>query len=243
LQMGIAESEPMLKPVKRVTLTESIMRQLVEYIRGELEPGERLPSERALLEHLGVGRTSVRESIRALEVLGFVETRPGEGTFVTGDTGNLFGKPLEFGLLADKRSIMEVYEARRILEVGMMPLAAARITEEAVAVCRELVARMAAQGWENLNEFLEYDYQFHRVITEATGNGVLQEVLNLAHRLMEEERRKALLTPEIMALSVKQHEKIFSALAQHDAAAATVAMEGHMDLTRRLLGISEKDVS
>lgn len=225
----------MLEPVKKVSLTDSIMRQLVAYIQTELSVGERLPSERKLIDMLQVGRTSLRESLRALEVMGIIETRAGEGTFVLQHESDYLKKPLELGVFGNQRSIQEVYEARRVIEIGMVPVVVDRITEDELGQCRAILEKMKSTSPARVGDFLEYDQQFHRVLALAAKNMILAEVLKLTHRILEEERRGARLTSEDLQKSVQFHERILSAVEARDKKRAAEAVERHMDWTLHLL--------
>jgi GntR family transcriptional regulator, transcriptional repressor for pyruvate dehydrogenase complex len=223
----------MLHPVKKVSLTDSIMRQLISYIQTDVTVGEKLPSERKLIDMLQVGRTSLRESLRALEVLGIVETRAGEGTFVLQQESDYLKKPLALGVFGNQRSTQEVYEARRVIEIGMVPVVVERITDDEIEQCSAIVAMM--RDASSVDEFLEYDQQFHRVLALSAKNVILSEVLKLTHRILEEERKGVPLAELDLKKSVKLHENIVRAVKARDPGKAIRAVETHMDWTRTLL--------
>jgi len=227
----------MLKPIKKVSLTDSIIRQLISYIQTDLKLGEKLPSERKLIDMLGVGRTSVRESLRALEMLGIVETRAGEGSYVNKNEGGYLRKQIELGVFSTQRSVNEIYEARRVIEVGMVPVVVKNISDEELIQCRAVLNKMKAVDEGDFGLFLTYDQQFHRIIAASTKNSILSEVLKLTHRIMEEERKITNDSAKQLKKALKLHEVILEALEERDVQAAVKAVEKHMDWTRTLLNL------
>jgi GntR family transcriptional repressor for pyruvate dehydrogenase complex len=229
------EEMKMLKPIKKVSLTDSIIRQLISYIQTDLKLGEKLPSERKLIDMLGVGRTSVRESLRALEMLGIVETRAGEGSYVSRNEDGYLRKQIELGVFSTQRSVIEIYEARRVIEVGMVPVVIQNITDEELVQCRAVLNKMKTVDEGNFDLFLTYDQQFHRIIAASTRNAILSEVLKLTHRIMEEERKITDDSTKQLKKALKFHEVILEALEKRDVVAMVKAVEKHMDWTKTLL--------
>jgi GntR family transcriptional regulator, transcriptional repressor for pyruvate dehydrogenase complex len=225
----------MLGPVEKINLTDTIIRQLINYIQSDLEIGDRLPSERTLIELLSVGRTSLRESMRGLEMLGYVETRAGEGTFVIQKEADFLRKPIELGLLSNKRTVIEIYEARKVIELGMVPFVISNITDDDLSQCRGFLEKMKEAGIGNYSEFLANDHELHKVIVLSTKNSIIEEVLKLTQRLLEEERKN--FTPEESDIkdSVRVHQKILDAYEKRDEQAAMKAVSEHMDLTKIFL--------
>src|SRR5580692_2370460 len=120
-----------LTPVVRTTLTADICRKMVSHlIRGIWSEGEKIPAERELCQRLGVGRASLREALKALEIMGMIETRSGDGTYVCGRS-EFFSRPLLWAITgSDPRDAQELIEARRLMEVELAGLAAERATPE-----------------------------------------------------------------------------------------------------------------
>jgi GntR family transcriptional regulator, transcriptional repressor for pyruvate dehydrogenase complex len=226
----------MLKPVKRTSLIDTIIGQLMKYVQNDLNPGDKLMSERELMENLGVGRSSLREAIRALEVMGIVETRAGEGTFVAGDTSLRFQKPLEWGVFGAKKTVSDVFEARRTIEIAIMPLIAEKITSKQIEEIQDILAGMEEKKEEQeLQAFLDLDYLFHKKLAEYTRNDILKEVVKLTYRIMEEERKSSLKTPEDYEEALGLHRVVADALSNRDGEKAAAAMRQHMDYTKKLL--------
>jgi GntR family transcriptional regulator, transcriptional repressor for pyruvate dehydrogenase complex len=228
----------MLKPVKKVTIPDSIIEQIIKYIQDELKPGDRLPSERGMISFLGVGRTSLREALRALEGIGIVETKAGEGTFVSTDSNKIYRKPLELGVFAGKQSVKEIFDARWIVEVGMISLVAPLITKEELKECKTILDKMEILSINDFELFLDLDYQFHKILSEASENRILIEFLNLTRRIIDEERLHTSITKKGLKKSVEVHQSILDALASGNVKNSAKAVEGHMQWTKELLKLS-----
>src|SRR3989449_1381053 len=126
-----AEPSIELGPIKSTRIYEEIVRQVKQLIaEGRLKSGDQLPPERDLAEKFVVSRTSVREARRALESLGFVEIRPGEGTFIREVSVEALIEPLALVMASQRGAIAELFEARRLLEPAIAALAAGRATPE-----------------------------------------------------------------------------------------------------------------
>lgn len=226
----------MLKPIKKMSLTETIIKQLLDFIQNDLSAGDKLLSERELMERLGVGRSSLREAIRALEVMGVLETRAGEGNFVAGDLSLRFQKPLEWGVFGEKKTVKDVFEARRVIEIAIMPLIAEKITDTEFEELKMIFFEMQEiQKKFDLQRFLDLDYLFHKKLAYFTKNDILREVIKLTYRIMEEERKSSLETEEDYKEALALHKKIVDALSKRDGKKAGQAMMDHFAYTKKLL--------
>ena len=228
----------MLQPVKKITIPNSIIEQLIKYIQDELKPGDKLPSEREMISFLGVGRTSLREALRALEGMGVVETKAGEGTYVSTDSNRIYRKPLELGVFDNKRSVKEIFDARCIVEIGMMKLVVPQIANKKIKECRAIIEELESLNVDGFETFLDLDYQFHKILAEASGNGVIIEFLNLTHRIIDEERSHAFVNKKRLKKSVEVHNDILNAIADGDVEASAKAVEKRMNWTKELLELS-----
>src|SRR5580692_8947677 len=124
-----------LTPVTRTTLTADICRKMVSHlIRGIWGEGEKIPAERELCNKLGVGRASLREALKALEIMGLIETRLGDGTYVC-KRSDFFSRPLLWAIASGSEAdVRELIEARVLIEVELAGLAADRATREQISV-------------------------------------------------------------------------------------------------------------
>ncbi|MBD8079373.1 FadR/GntR family transcriptional regulator [Cellulosimicrobium arenosum] len=204
----------------------------------ELGPGDRLPVEKELAETLGVSRGSLREGVRALSILGIVDTRQGDGTYVTNlDPGRLLA-PMGFVVdLQGDGSARPFHAVRRLLETEAAGLAAARITPEALADARDVldqVDEILGHAPVDHDRFIETDIAFHRIVAAHTGNPVLTALIeSLASRTVRERLWRGLHEEGAEQRTHGEHEAIWRALVAGDADRARIRMANH------LLGVEE----
>ncbi|CAL9369058.1 FadR/GntR family transcriptional regulator [Streptomyces pilosus] len=214
---------------RKGTVTQAAIERITAMIReGELEPGERLPTERDLAARLGISRSSMREAIRALTVLGVLEARHGSGIYVTRlEAGDLLET---FGVVADLSRgsrLVELLQVRRALESAATALAAARITPERLAeVERHLVAMDATDDPERI---LAHDLAFHREIAAAAGNGTMAAILEgLSSRTFRARVRRGHQEEGAFERTRREHAAIHRALVARDPEAARAAAAAHV---------------
>lgn len=158
-------------------LTEAAIARIRDLISsGQLRPGDRLPPEQQLSEDLGLSRSSTREAVRALVTSRVLDVRRGDGTYVTSLSPQHLLEGIGFAMeLTQEESLVELAEARRVLEAQVTALAARRASaEDLEAVAGHLGAMRAAEDPE---EFVEHDAAFHAAIARASGNGTLATML------------------------------------------------------------------
>lgn len=215
--------------------SNSVARALLDYIlAGHVGPGERLPSERQISEALGIGRSVVREGVKALGVLGLVNFRHGGGTYLRSKESDLLPEVIRWGLLLGERRIVDLIEARRFLEMELAGLAAGRRSEEQLA---ELETAMVAMGEAQENdEFVAADLAFHFALAHASNNSALVNIHGSIASLLRVwiERNVAAATSYQVALA--EHVRIFEAVRDGDVEKARDATHLHMTgATERLL--------
>ncbi|NKX56340.1 FadR/GntR family transcriptional regulator [Arthrobacter mobilis] len=208
-------------------VSEVAERLLAYFISGDIAPGTRLPAERQLAASLGVGRSAVREALAALEILGVVVVRPGSGTYLRDGVSELLPRTLSWGLMLGEPRTRELVELRGGLEVQAAQLAARRIAGDALGRMRDSLAAMEA-NLGDLSAFVEADAAFHREIAAASGNQVLQELLQSIRSLLRIWVDRALTDEGHAAAALAEHRAVFGALEARDPAAAARAMESHM---------------
>ncbi|MER6346319.1 FadR/GntR family transcriptional regulator [Streptomyces sp. NPDC001595] len=224
------ESPPDGEPAgPRGTVTQRAIERIKEMItEGRLEPGQRLPTERDLAARLGISRSSMREAIRALTVLGVLEARHGSGIYVTRlEAGDLLET---FGVVADLsrgERLVELLEVRRVLESTATALAAARITPDQLAeVERQLTAMNATDDPERI---LAHDLAFHRAIAEAAGNESMAAILEgLSSRTFRARVWRGYQEEGAFDRTRREHAAIHRALAARDPEAARAAAATHV---------------
>jgi len=201
------------------------VRQLIE--TGGLQPGDRLPGERDLARSLGVSRPTVRSGLKALEAMGVVLSRPGAGTFIADGPPDLGREPL--GLLAALHGFTpdEMFEARRVLEVGVAGLAAEHAAAENLTSMAEELSEMFA-ALEDPRAFLLHDVRFHRALASGCGNRVLAALVEMVAAQFYEQRRQTVAGARDLRESAEMHRRVFRAVRSKDPEAARGAMAEHL---------------
>jgi GntR family transcriptional regulator, transcriptional repressor for pyruvate dehydrogenase complex len=197
--------------------------------RGALRPGDRLPAERDLAIQIGVSRPTVRAGLRALAAIGVVRARHGSGTYIPDGPPALGTEPLSFLAALHGFTRDEMYEARRMLEVGAAGLAAERATPEQVATLAEEVASLFATIPEP-ERFLVHDINFHRAVAAASGNPIVASLVEMVSALYYESRRDtaARASESDLRDAADMHRRIYQAIRSHDAEQARKAMNDHL---------------
>jgi GntR family transcriptional regulator, transcriptional repressor for pyruvate dehydrogenase complex len=217
-----------LTPVVRTTLTTDICRKLVgQLIRGVWSEGEKIPAERELCEKLGVGRASLREALKALEIMGMIETRLGDGTYVC-KRSDFFSRPLLWAIASSSEAeAHELIEARTVIEVELAGLAAEHATAENLKEIGEHLDRMIREK-KNSEEFVRSDVSFHLAIGRAASNGILMNALHLIRNLMHEWILSAVGAKGVADKACAQHRRILQAIKNHDRTTARKEMRRHL---------------
>jgi GntR family transcriptional repressor for pyruvate dehydrogenase complex len=228
-----------LEPVdlsSRESVSTEISRKLLEYLlAGGVAPGQRLPPERELAETFGVGRGVVREALKSLTLLGLIDVRQGDGTYLKGRDTELLSPRIEWGLLLGTPRVLDLVEARRHLEVILAGLAAERCDEAALDELRRLLAVMRdATG--HADRFVEADVAFHLRVAEAAGNETLHQIMLSIRTLLQAWISRVMHAASDYGPSLDDHVPILAALAAGDPEAARAATDAHLQrATARLV--------
>lgn len=220
--------------------TERIYQKIVDQIRGmlqagQLNPGDRLPSEREIAEQLQVSRPAVREAFSALEMMGLIEVRPGEGTFVkSGDVITPFA--LLLSMEGDTQQASEMMEIRLPLEAQAASLAATRATPEELAKIEQCLSRMERDALgDDLGEGA--DWEFHMAIVLASHNSLLVRVMfHLQDALkvsVETARHRLFRIKGMPEQLLAEHRAIYEAIRDGDPERARGAMMQHIAAAMR----------
>lgn len=224
-----------IEPIKSTRIYEEIVRQIKAMIaEGRLKSGDQLPPERDLAEKFVVSRTSVREALRALESMGLVEIRPGEGTFVREVSVEALIEPLALAMLSQREAIGELFEARRLLEPSIAALAARRATPDELKEMERILDEQAREIAEGRNG-LAQDAQFHAALASAAHNRVIVRIVHAMMDLLAQSREESLSTPGRPERSHEDHRRILAAVSRHDADAAAQAMRDHVAAVESLV--------
>ena len=225
----MSASFPQVDPIRRETMSAEIARRLVDYLlSGSVAPGSRLPSERQLAEAFGVGRSAVREALAALSLIGLIEIRHGDGTYLKRADSPLLPQVVEWGLLLGEQHTIELIEARQRIEVVVAGLAAERRSEADLAALETCLARMASHAETgNHAAFVDADVEFHLVLADAAGNSALRDVLASIQSLLRAWIGRVIAEGHEQS-SYEEHVPIVAAVRAQDPVAASAAMDAHM---------------
>ncbi len=214
--------------IDRSTITENIIEQLRDKILSEeIKPGDKLPPERVLAENFAVARTSVREAIRALQYMGILEVRCGDGTFLSENT-TILTDHFKASHLLRRFPLIELIEARKIIEGSTVYLAVERSSPEDREALQEFF-RFSEKSANDENEFLKADFDFHRKIAEMSQNSVLLEMLNAMRELTIEENLDVIKKPGQIKNALSFHREILDSILSCDAEQARQHMLRHLE--------------
>ncbi|MEV6283913.1 FadR/GntR family transcriptional regulator [Kribbella sp. NPDC051770] len=218
---GVSQSEVVVQGV----------RQMI--IDGRLRPGDRLPVEKDLAAALGVSRNPLREGVRALSMMGVLETRQGDGTYVTTLDPSMLLAPMGFVVdLQDGSGTHHLHAVRRILETEAAASAARLIGADELAAAAELLEHNATEltrAEPNHETVIENDIAFHRIIAQAGGNPVLAALIDaLGGRTMRDRLRRSITQPGADDTAHREHLSILSALTTRDPDRARARMATHL---------------
>ena len=210
----------------RPRLYEQVAQQILDWVRESgLQVGDRLPPERELATRLGVSRATVSQALVAMEVVGVVAVRHGDGAVLVESSGT--SKVVE-ALRRHAQRLPDIIEAREALESKLAGLAAVRRTEEDLARIDEALAVMAADI-EAGGRGVTGDELFHAAVTRAGHSALLQRLMGEISDLVKETRIESLSQPDRPAESLAGHRRIAAAIRDRDAAGATAAMTDHVE--------------
>lgn len=213
----------------RTTVTQRAIEEIKAKIAvGDLRPGQRLPTERDLAADLGLSRSSMREAIRALTVMGVLEARHGAGVYVTqlkpGDLLETFGVVAE---MSRGDTLLHLVQVRKILEPAAAAAAAARIDEAGLAGLRAEMTAM--ERGTTAEEIIGHDLEFHRIITDAAANPVLSAILSgLNTRTFRARVWRGYQEEGVFPRTFREHDEIYRALVERDPDGARVATAAHI---------------
>lgn len=224
-----------IDPERSATTSEEVVTRLREMIqRGELRPGDRLPPERDLAKLLGVSRPTLRAGIRSLAAVGVLQSRQGAGTFVVDAEGppSLDSSPLRMMAALRGFTTVEMFEARRALEMAIAGLAAERATGDQMASLAEEIAGMFA-SLDDPEQYLIHDMHFHQTVAAASGNRILTALMNMVAAILFDVRRKTVDRAHDLKESAEMHRQIYRAIRARNPEGARVAMREHLVLAQR----------
>lgn len=217
-----------LQPVKRNKLTESIVNVLLSNIKnGTISPGSKLPPERELMKQLQVGRSTLREAVQSLALMGILEVKPGEGTFVRAIAKEEIIGPHIFVPLIDTESMADFFEARLLIEPHIAELAAKRRNDDDITAIEQTLLR-TKQSMHSGRDVDRWAGQFHLQIAKASKNIVCVRFLEAILSFLVGRREHAEHNKDFLQWEYESHESIFKAIKQEDESKAYKTMEQHI---------------
>lgn len=226
---GNDDFESKLRPVRRNTLSDTIAQQIIELIAsGDLQSGQRLPSERELCRRFSVGRSSLREALRCLAIVGILDVRVGDGTSVATDSHKFINTILGWQVVTKRRSLESLFEVRLALESDVAAFAASRATDEEIAKIEVNVAAMEG-ALRKPQLFVELDLQFHLLIAEASRNDLMNDLVVLIRGQLQRAIDKSISIAGGAELALEQHGRVLDALRARDPVEARRRMRLHLE--------------
>lgn len=212
---------------------QEVLKQINQLIIEEkLRPGDRLMGERDMAGELGVSRTTLREALRTMEFLGWVEIKPGGGTFIRDAQLNEVISPLALALSVEPTRLEELWETRITLEVECAGLAALRASEEDLRQISHALCDMQSK-LKDLDAYAKADMRFHFLVTQASQNSMMNRLLQtfVVHILELIKKAGPLrFSHDIGGLcTLQEHISIYDAIMSHNSEQSRILMRNHLE--------------
>ncbi|MCL1796029.1 MAG: FadR family transcriptional regulator [Clostridia bacterium] len=203
------QDSTLTKTIEKPSIASTVLNRITEAIvKREIKPGELLPSEAALSENMGVGKSSVREAVKMLNILGIVETVQGEGTFVRESVDKAGINPLVYQMILSQGGSDEIFELRQMFEPAYTLLAMQKATEEDLAAIRHAVTHLEERVRRG-EQTAKDDLAFHEAILQATHNRYVAKIGHTMLQLYEASISSSMV--KIPERAVADHKRIYQA--------------------------------
>jgi GntR family transcriptional repressor for pyruvate dehydrogenase complex len=217
-----------VRPIHKSSISDDIVKQIMKQISsGELRPGQRLPSERDLCKSFNAGRSSLREALRCLSIMGVLTARVGEGTSVAMDGSKFLETVLQWRFITEKYDIKNLMELRIALEGLAASSCAERTTEKDLQELEDLILRMKT-AIDDPKRFGALDLDFHLYLAQASQNRVVYDLVSLIRGQLARALSTVLRLPQAIPLSVEEHAAVVHAIKHRNPEAARKAMHAHL---------------
>ncbi len=220
---------------RKQTLAQIVSDRIKTFIaENNCQPGDRLPTEKEIIHMLGVSRTVVRESLKALQSQGIIEIKQGVGIFVKEVQLQSFFKEISPFLKLDQAKFKELIDTRIILELGAVELAVRHYQPDMIkrlSYWNELIYEKASQG----DRPKEEDLHFHNALFKATGNETFIQLSSIIAEYFHMNQLEKIVPPDEYLMAFKEHQTIIEAIIQQDIAQAKHAMKQHLIRLYRFL--------
>lgn len=217
------------------------VKQILQAVKaGSLKPGQKLPPERMLCTELGISRNSLREALLTLEVLGYIHSRVGNGTYISDHVGRAEHTEEILSLLNTADDMPDLWEARSEIETVIASMAVRTGSDKALMrVADQFTAMQKAVETNDVRLYIELDKSFHKAIARAADNAFLQRVLQPLIDITNDHLFRGLEEAEFarrFTASIHEHEAIVAALTARDESAAIAAIADHFSLVSEYFG-------
>jgi GntR family transcriptional regulator, transcriptional repressor for pyruvate dehydrogenase complex len=221
------------KPIQAERLYEQIVGQIQDrIINGQLQPGDKLPTENELVIQFGVSRTVVRDAMRILSLMGLIDIQPGRGTYVIANAQLAIKHSLDIMMkLGHEEGTRAVVGVREIIEPEIAALASTMAKDKQILSMREAVAHMD-ELLTDIDAFVESDLDFHLALAEATQNPIIPILIVSIIDILREERKRTANTVGGLQRGQYYHKCILKAIEERDPDAARKAMREHLNQVR-----------
>lgn len=208
-----------------------------EILEGRLKRGDQIESDRELAKKLNVGRSAVREALKVLDVLGMIDIRLGQGTYITSRETNFFSVPLSWSLFLDGTQVKSILQVRGALELRAVQLAAQCEDKNKLDKLMDIYYRMQKTFQESkdtdnlqhaLQETLNADIEFHTCIAECSGNPIILSMLTTIRNFLKRVSGTGMVDAEQLQAVVEEHQKLYGAIISGNVDAATQTMTKHL---------------
>lgn len=231
----VSPAKAEFEAVRKTKVYEGVAQQLQGFIRdGLLKPGDKLPPERELAVMFQVSRSSLRDAIRSLEMMGLLAPRQGEGTVVRDLSADSLVNPLASMLVRNRQLVAELLDVRKILEPPLSARAATHASPEDIAYLTDILRRHK-EKIRGGQLAIEEDSEFHYAIAQAAKNSVVMKVLDVLMDLLRASREQSLQLAGRPQRSLAGHLRIFNAIRRHNPDAADAAMRRHLNEVEQII--------
>ena len=219
----------MFKRIKHIRVSDEIVNQLKSLIsEGILKPGNQLPPERELIKEFGVSRPTLREALRSLIAMGFLEGKQTKRTFVKSVISGRMQDPISFLIKTDTQKIFDLIEVRKAMEAWSAFHAAQRATQEDIKQLESTIEEMKA-AYEKGRSWEKEDADFHLAIAQATHNTIQTHIMSTIYDLLRESVARVFTDRAKVKKLLYQHYRIFSAIKNHSPEKARERTLEHLD--------------
>lgn len=236
-----ADEDLFYKSEKKGNISQLVNRLTMYFadkiLEGRLKRGDQIESDRELAKKLNVGRSAVREALKVLDVLGMIDIRLGQGTYITSRETNFFSVPLSWSLFLDGTQVKSILQVRGALELRAVQLAAQCEDKNKLDKLTDIYYRMQKTFQESkdtdnlqhaLQETLNADIEFHTCIAECSGNPIILSMLTTIRNFLKRVSGTGMVDAEQLQAVVEEHQKLYGAIISRNVDAATQTMTKHL---------------